>query len=187
MEEVESDLEFMPNDEIMSISRDDDDLADSNKELSAADEIEVDDVIDEILNEINTEDTTTIFSTTPFTERRKNIPRMKPAHVQALGAMQRFKQIQITRSHGSEPQVHLPQRMYFFVAHVHNLEPPTKRLKVVMDIPTIPTPASLNSIKPIVVDNIPFEQFSTSLFGSGASMYTSIPLSNGTDKGKGIA
>ncbi|GJX37704.1 hypothetical protein Tco_0251007 [Tanacetum coccineum] len=37
MEEVESDLEFMPNDEIMSISGDDDDLADSDKEISAAD------------------------------------------------------------------------------------------------------------------------------------------------------
>ncbi|GJX37706.1 hypothetical protein Tco_0251009 [Tanacetum coccineum] len=56
-----------------------------------------------------------------------------------------------------------------------------------MDIPTIPTPAPLNSIKPIIVDNIPFEQFSTSLFRSGASQYTPVPPSNKTDKGKVIA
>ncbi|GJY14087.1 hypothetical protein Tco_0383396 [Tanacetum coccineum] len=39
-------------------------------------------------------------------------------------------------------------------------EPPTKRLKVVTDIPTILTPVPLNSFKPTIVDNIPFEQFS---------------------------
>ncbi|GJX37705.1 hypothetical protein Tco_0251008 [Tanacetum coccineum] len=35
--------------------------------------------------------------------------------------MQRFKQIQITRAPRSEPLGHLPQRMDFFVAYVHNL------------------------------------------------------------------
>ncbi|GKD39557.1 hypothetical protein Tco_1259764 [Tanacetum coccineum] len=56
-----------------------------------------------------------------------------------------------------------------------------------MDIPTIPTPTPLNYIKPIIVNNIPFEQFSTSLFRLGASQYTSVPPSNRTDKGKVIA
>ncbi|GKD39558.1 hypothetical protein Tco_1259765 [Tanacetum coccineum] len=53
--------------------------------------------------------------------RKKNIPCVKPANVQALGDMQRFKQIQITRAPRSKPLGHLPQRMDFFVAHVHNL------------------------------------------------------------------
>ncbi|GJZ91652.1 hypothetical protein Tco_0663579 [Tanacetum coccineum] len=43
-------------------------------------------------------------------------------------------------------------------------EPPYKKPKVMMDIPT---PVLLNYNKPTVVDNIPFEQLSTQLFGSG--------------------
>ncbi|GKE02522.1 hypothetical protein Tco_1390505 [Tanacetum coccineum] len=65
-------------------------------------------------------------------------------------------------------------------------EPPTKKMKFGMDIHTIPTPLPLNSIKLTIFDSIPFEQFSTNLFGSGPSQYTLIPPQNKAAKGKGI-
>ncbi|GKB41022.1 hypothetical protein Tco_0885964 [Tanacetum coccineum] len=80
------------DDEFMSISGDEDELADSDKELSAADEIEATNVFDEILTEINTKDTTTL--------KKKNIPHEKPANVQALATMQRFKKIKISSALG---------------------------------------------------------------------------------------
>ncbi|GKA87716.1 hypothetical protein Tco_0809480 [Tanacetum coccineum] len=43
----------------------------------------------------------------------------------------------------------------------HIEEPPVKKFKVMMDITTC---APLNSIKTIIIDNIPFDQFSTNLF-----------------------
>nr|GEW03679.1 zf-CCHC domain-containing protein/UBN2 domain-containing protein [Tanacetum cinerariifolium] len=45
----------------------------------------------------------------------------------------------------------------------------------------------LNSIKPITIESIPFEQFSSNLFSSGASEYSPIPPSKMVDKGNGIA
>ncbi|GKA91765.1 hypothetical protein Tco_0813690 [Tanacetum coccineum] len=62
MKEANSDLESMPDDEIMSISMDDDEEADSDRELYVADELVADNVIDEILTEINKKDTTKIVS-----------------------------------------------------------------------------------------------------------------------------
>ncbi|GJW09431.1 putative reverse transcriptase domain-containing protein [Tanacetum coccineum] len=70
MEEDDSDLESMPDDEIMSISGDDNEDADSDRELSIADEVAADNVIDEILNKINTEETTTIV----FAATSKDVP-----------------------------------------------------------------------------------------------------------------
>ncbi|GKB45420.1 hypothetical protein Tco_0896173 [Tanacetum coccineum] len=119
--DAESDLESRFDDEIMLISGDEDELANSDKELSAADEIEATNVFDEILTEINTKDTTTLVFIAPSTRKKKNIPHEKPANVQALATMQRFKKIQISSALGSDPLVHLPRRMDFLAAHVYNL------------------------------------------------------------------
>ncbi|GJW31569.1 hypothetical protein Tco_0051601, partial [Tanacetum coccineum] len=107
---------------------DDEELADSNKELYVVDETVADNVIDEILTKINIEDSTTLVFTAPSTKvpsvsdskpthvfpiediqalitralwKKKNIPCEKPANVQSLATMQRM--------------------MYFLIAHVHNL------------------------------------------------------------------
>ncbi|GKA46835.1 ribonuclease H-like domain-containing protein [Tanacetum coccineum] len=52
--QAEYDVESMPDDEILSISKDDEELDDSDKELIVADEVVADTVLDEILTEINT-------------------------------------------------------------------------------------------------------------------------------------
>ncbi|GJT61597.1 hypothetical protein Tco_1005130 [Tanacetum coccineum] len=127
MEEADSDLESMSDDEVMSISGNEDEEADSDRELSVADEIEDDKVIDTLVSITNKEGThTTIFvafdpkvssmyasSSSPITFQgdvqamiakaiweKKNIPRRTIHHLYALGALQRID---------------------FFVAHVHNL------------------------------------------------------------------
>ncbi|GJU55650.1 hypothetical protein Tco_1229364 [Tanacetum coccineum] len=56
-----------------------------------------------------------------------------------------------------------------------------------MGIPTIPIPVPLNSIRPTLLDNIPFKQFSANLFGSSPFQYTPIPPPINHDKGAGIA
>ncbi|GKG11367.1 hypothetical protein Tco_0342767 [Tanacetum coccineum] len=62
MEEADSDLESMFDDEVMSISGNEDEEADSDRELSVADEIGDDKVIDTLVRITNTEGThTTIF------------------------------------------------------------------------------------------------------------------------------
>ncbi|GJR36797.1 hypothetical protein Tco_1212481 [Tanacetum coccineum] len=119
MEEVESDLESMPDDEIMSISLDDnEELGDSENELSIVDEVMADIVADEILIKINTEDITTIVFYAPATEHTS---RVKQVNVQTLGAMQRFKQFQITKALRSNMLGHFPRRMDFLAMHVYNL------------------------------------------------------------------
>ncbi|GJZ49574.1 hypothetical protein Tco_0603764 [Tanacetum coccineum] len=90
MKEANSDLESLPDDEIMSISRDDDEEADSDRELYVADELVADNVIDEILTEINKEVTTKIVFAASNTKEKKNIPRVKPPYVQAFGAMRSY-------------------------------------------------------------------------------------------------
>nr|GEZ09828.1 hypothetical protein [Tanacetum cinerariifolium] len=65
--------------------------------------------------------------------------------------------------------------------------PLTKRLKIVMGIHTIPTHVPMNSIRPTVLDNILFKQFSANLFRSSPSQHTPIPPPNKPDKGTGIA
>nr|GEU37102.1 cysteine-rich RLK (receptor-like protein kinase) 8 [Tanacetum cinerariifolium] len=62
--EVDFDLELMPDDEIMSISRDDNEEAVFNQELSTADEKVADNILDELINEANKEDTNVFAATT---------------------------------------------------------------------------------------------------------------------------
>ncbi|GKB16885.1 hypothetical protein Tco_0850808, partial [Tanacetum coccineum] len=110
-------------DEIMSISEDDKEV-ESDKELSIADEAVANKVIDEMLTEINTwVSTSNAFAehTTKALWAKKNVPRIKPINVQALGTMKKFNQIQISSAPKSDPLGHLPRRMDFLVAHVHNL------------------------------------------------------------------
>ncbi|GKG63396.1 hypothetical protein Tco_0640891, partial [Tanacetum coccineum] len=38
-------------------------------------------------------------------------------------------------------------------------EPPAKKFKVVLEEYLVPSPTPLNSIRPIVIDNIPYEKF----------------------------
>ncbi|GJU89191.1 hypothetical protein Tco_1301614 [Tanacetum coccineum] len=148
VEEADSDVESMPDDEILSISRDDDKEDNFDRELPLADEMVADHVINEILNVVNKEDTHTyIYDVTPkevsfvsvpqsasdsslwdvqaiiskALREKKNIPQVKIQNVQALGAMKRFKEIQITKAPGSDPLGHLPQRLDFLAAQVHNL------------------------------------------------------------------
>ncbi|GKB84164.1 hypothetical protein Tco_0956436, partial [Tanacetum coccineum] len=87
MEEADSNVESMPNDEILSISRDDDEGDDSDRELSVIDEVAADHVIDEILTEVNKEDIHTIVSTTPPKEV-SYVSVSQSAPVSSLGDVQ---------------------------------------------------------------------------------------------------
>ncbi|GJT37687.1 hypothetical protein Tco_0937552 [Tanacetum coccineum] len=77
------------------------------------------------------------------------------------------------------------QMPYALVVHSIYAEPPTKKLKVLMDIP-IPAPTPLNTFKPDTIDSIPYEEFTANLFSSGSSEYSPVPLSKVVDNGKGI-
>ncbi|GJS10865.1 copia protein [Tanacetum coccineum] len=85
-----------------------DEEADSDKELSIADEIEADKVIDTLVSIAKKEgiDTTIFAASDP----------------KALSALQRYKAIQLTKYPRSDPLGHLPKRMDFLIAHVHNLK-----------------------------------------------------------------
>nr|GEV81372.1 putative reverse transcriptase domain-containing protein [Tanacetum cinerariifolium] len=147
MKDVSSDPESMFDDEIMSISGDDDE-AESDKEIYKADEVEADNIINEVLTKINKGVSTSNASvkttieipivsnlikihTSPLADvheldarelsTKKNIPREKPINVQDLTNMKRFKHIQCSSAPESDPLAHLPRRMDFLVAHVHNL------------------------------------------------------------------
>ncbi|GJS46418.1 hypothetical protein Tco_0596539 [Tanacetum coccineum] len=116
IEEADSDLESMPDDEIMSIYRNDNKEANSDQELSIADEKAVDNILDALINEANKEDTTIFAATT-----NENIPKVKIPNVQTLGAMRRFKEIQITKAFGSDPLGYLPIRLDFLAAQLPDL------------------------------------------------------------------
>ncbi|GKC38524.1 hypothetical protein Tco_1050908 [Tanacetum coccineum] len=79
------------------------------------------------------------------------------------------------------------QKSSALVVHSTDEKPPSKKLKVVNAIPSIPNLVPLNSIRPIIFDSIPFAQFSANLFESNPSKYSSIPPPKMADKGKGIA
>ncbi|GKA77092.1 hypothetical protein Tco_0783553, partial [Tanacetum coccineum] len=123
-EEANSDLKSMHNNEIMSIFGDDNEEADSDHELSTANEKVVDLILKELLNEENKEDTNVSTATTnevssksvPYSvsssspvdiqaliakaiRKKKNIPTVKIPNVQTLGAI----------------------RMDFLATYVHNL------------------------------------------------------------------
>nr|GEW01761.1 hypothetical protein [Tanacetum cinerariifolium] len=174
IEDAEFDPESMPKDEIMSISRDDEEEADSDNELSIADEVKANKVLHEILIEIKIEHSTALVFAAPINEvssmsdqnstfvfpmagvqelddkallAKKNVPREKPINVQSLVARKRFKLIQFSSAPKLDSLGHLPRRMDFLVAHVHNLgqSMPTKFVD------------SMDSILPIMVVD-PFEE-----------------------------
>ncbi|GJU94512.1 hypothetical protein Tco_1319268 [Tanacetum coccineum] len=122
IEKAESDLESIPDDEITSISGDDDELVDSEKELSVADEVEADKVLDKILTEINTEDTTTLVFVTPSTDvsyvSNSKSHVLPMVNIQELAARALWKK---KKNSSSDLSGHLLKRMYLFTTHVHNL------------------------------------------------------------------
>ncbi|GKC69143.1 hypothetical protein Tco_1115026 [Tanacetum coccineum] len=79
------------------------------------------------------------------------------------------------------------QMSSFLVVHSGYAKTPTKKLKIVMDIPSILAPTPFNMFKRVTIDSIPFEQYIANLFSSGSSKYSPIPPFNVADKGKGIA
>ncbi|GJV15599.1 hypothetical protein Tco_1360922 [Tanacetum coccineum] len=116
MEEADSDLESMPNNEIMSVLGNDNE-DDDFEELSMADEI----VADKLVNLANTWDADTLVFVASSLQKKKNIPRVKILNVQTLGAIRRFKEIQITKAPGSDPIGHLARRLDFLSAQVNNV------------------------------------------------------------------
>ncbi|GKC22446.1 hypothetical protein Tco_1024596 [Tanacetum coccineum] len=55
------------------------------------------------------------------------------------------------------------------VVHSGYAKTPTKKLKIVMDIPSILAPTPFNMFKRVTIDSIPFEQYIANLFSSGSS------------------
>ncbi|GJR59843.1 retrovirus-related pol polyprotein from transposon TNT 1-94 [Tanacetum coccineum] len=72
-------------------------------------------------------------------------------------------------------------------------EPRAKKLKFTPEDFPIPSPTPLNSIippvirPPVIINNIPFEQFSASLFSLSSSEFSPTPHPKAADKGKGKA
>ncbi|GJZ59503.1 hypothetical protein Tco_0615319 [Tanacetum coccineum] len=64
IEEAESDVESIPGDEILSISGEDNDEDESDKELSVVDEVVANNIIDELITEANKRDTNVFTATT---------------------------------------------------------------------------------------------------------------------------
>ncbi|GJT06420.1 hypothetical protein Tco_0840882 [Tanacetum coccineum] len=117
-------LESMLDDEIMFVSRNEDEEADSDRELYVVDENEAIKVIDTLVSIANKEDTDTTISTThdptiSYVFASSSAPNTSQRD--ALGALQQYKEIQITKVPGSDPLSHLPRRMDFLTTHVHNL------------------------------------------------------------------
>nr|GEW68616.1 hypothetical protein [Tanacetum cinerariifolium] len=72
------------------------------------------------------------------------------------------------------------------VVHSAYVKPLTKKLKFLIDM-TILNPTPLTTIRPITIDSIPYEQYTTNLFSSSSFKYSLIPPSKVVDKEKGIA
>ncbi|GJV62085.1 hypothetical protein Tco_1468185 [Tanacetum coccineum] len=117
---IDSSIRSLGNVDLDQVMKEQKDFGDSENELSAADEIVTDKVIDELISKANTKDTHTIISAA-CAQEKKNIPRAKLPHVQSLGAILRFKEIQITKAPGLNPLGHFPRRMDFLATYVHNL------------------------------------------------------------------
>ncbi|GJY01025.1 hypothetical protein Tco_0359177 [Tanacetum coccineum] len=79
------------------------------------------------------------------------------------------------------------QISFALVIYSPNDEPPAKKLKVVLEDYSIPSPTPLNSIRPTIIDNIPYKQFISNLFSSGSSEFSPTPPPRMAGKGKGIA
>ncbi|GJW87598.1 hypothetical protein Tco_0162938 [Tanacetum coccineum] len=117
MEKSDSNVEFMPDDEIISIYGDDDEEDASDRELFIAEGVVTDHVVDEYHTKVNKEDTHTIVSATTtkevsFVFVTQSDPVSSPGDV---------KEIHITKEARSDPFGNLPQKMDFLAAQVHNL------------------------------------------------------------------
>nr|GFC54408.1 hypothetical protein [Tanacetum cinerariifolium] len=113
MKEVDSELESMRDDEIMSMSENEKDI-DDTEELSKDDESDVDHLIDELVNTANTEDATlNVFIATSL--------QVSTVSATSSPLMRRFKEIQITKAPGSDPLGHLPRILDFLLANVYNV------------------------------------------------------------------
>ncbi|GJR27141.1 hypothetical protein Tco_1103373 [Tanacetum coccineum] len=73
------------------------------------------------------------------------------------------------------------------VFHSSDEEPPAKKLKVFLEDYLIPSPTPLNFVRPTIINNILYEQFTVNLFSSGSSEFSPTPPPKMADKGKGIA
>ncbi|GKC22445.1 hypothetical protein Tco_1024595, partial [Tanacetum coccineum] len=91
MKEADSELASMLDDEVMSISGNEDEKDDSDKELSIADEIEADKPLLHLRGDVQALIAKAIWE-------KKNIPQRTIPHVQSHSALQRFKAIQTTKS-----------------------------------------------------------------------------------------
>ncbi|GJW66899.1 protein kinase-like domain, concanavalin A-like lectin/glucanase domain protein [Tanacetum coccineum] len=108
IEEDASDMEAMPDDEILSVSRDGNEEDDSDMELSMVDEVVADNILDEIITKVNKEDTHINVSTaTPIVVSFVSVPQsaLVSSPRDALGAMKRFKEIQTTEAPGKNTSI----------------------------------------------------------------------------------
>nr|GEU42804.1 ent-kaur-16-ene synthase, chloroplastic-like [Tanacetum cinerariifolium] len=89
----------------------------------------------------------------------------------------------------SSKQAHLTSTA--LIVHSTSEEPPTKKLTYVLEDLPIPSSTPLNTFRPpvirppVIIDNIPFEQYTSNLFSLGSFDYSLIPLSKVVDKGNG--
>nr|GEW00021.1 putative retrotransposon protein [Tanacetum cinerariifolium] len=120
MQEADSDLESMPNDKIISVLGNEEEDDDFEK-LSQADKIVTDNVTNKLVIIANIGDETSDLP---------NIPRVKIPNVQTLGAMRRFKEIQINNAPGSDPLGHLLRRLDFLSAQVPSPAKVFKKMKM---------------------------------------------------------
>ncbi|GKE82421.1 hypothetical protein Tco_1552421 [Tanacetum coccineum] len=96
MEEAHSDMEFMPDDEILSISRDGNEEDDFDRELSMVNEVAADNILDEIITEVNKEDThTNVSAATPITVSSVSIPQS--ASISSPGDVHVFEVVDVPK------------------------------------------------------------------------------------------
>ncbi|GJY11631.1 hypothetical protein Tco_0380940 [Tanacetum coccineum] len=73
------------------------------------------------------------------------------------------------------------------VIHSSTKETPIKKFKVVLEDYPIPSLTPLNSVRPTIINNISYEQFTANLFSLGSFKFSLTPPPEMADIGKGIA
>ncbi|GKA37374.1 hypothetical protein Tco_0723939 [Tanacetum coccineum] len=73
------------------------------------------------------------------------------------------------------------------VIHSSVDEPSAKKPKVVLEDIPIPSPTLLNFIRPTIINNIPYNQYTANLFSSGSFEFSLAPPPKVANKGKGKA
>ncbi|GKE06643.1 hypothetical protein Tco_1398661, partial [Tanacetum coccineum] len=73
------------------------------------------------------------------------------------------------------------------VVHSSVDEPPVKKLKVVLEDIPIPSPTPVNSVRPNIINNIPYDQYTANLFISGSFDFSLTLPPKVADKGNDIA